>query len=633
MSLSQSGAGVVRARAHRVHARRVSGAIPLIVLVTVAAFAVACGGERDTTGGGGSAAATSDVPERGGTLRIIGNSDVDHLSTSSGYYTPSTQLFRGFTRQLVTYPIDPDYATQATVVADLATSVPTRENGGVSADGKTYTFHMRRRVKWNTQPPRDVTAPDLVRGIKMMCNPVSPFGAPGYYESTIQGLKEYCTLFAKVNGVPADIARFLDTHDMTGVRAPDDTTVVFTLVAPASDFLNILAMPFASPMPVEYLAYVPDGPEFRAHTISNGPYQITHYVPNREIEFERNPAWDRSTDPLRRAYVDRIHVIEGVSAQSVQQQLQAGTAELSWDQSPPTADLVSLLALKDPNLVIGPPGGAYALNVYLPVNFLSPNANGALRNLKVRQALEYGVDRLAVTQVYGGPAISQPLRQVVVAGSGGSREGYDPYPTPGDRGDPAKAKQLLAEAGYAKGITLKLLYRTYGKEPQAAQTVQASLEKAGFTIELVSATGADFFAKYLQNPENAKRGIWDLALAAWVPDWYGNNGRTVIEPLYDGRTYGPNSSDYGDYNSDEVNRLIDQAQSTASARDAAVFWEQAAMKIMEDAAVIPLTENKYPTYHSTATRGCIFSLLAFNCDITAVWLEGAATVTPGRGGS
>ncbi len=117
-----------------------------------------CSG-HDTSGG----ALGGGTPTRGGVLKIIGSSDVDHLSTSSGYYTPTSHLFRTFARQLVTYQVDTNFAMMTTVVPDLISAVPTRENGGISADGKTYTMHLRRGVKWNTTPAREVTAGDTLQ--------------------------------------------------------------------------------------------------------------------------------------------------------------------------------------------------------------------------------------------------------------------------------------------------------------------------------------------------------------------------------------------------------------------------------------------------------------------------------------
>jgi peptide/nickel transport system substrate-binding protein len=232
---------------------------------------------------------------------------------------------------------------------------------------------------------------------------------------------------------------------------------------------------------------------------------------------------------------------------------------------------------------------------------------------------------MAVSQVFGGPEVSRPLRQAVVSAAAGFRPGYDPYPSPGDRGDPERARQMLAEAGYPNGLTLKLLYRTSGRGPALAQTVQASLEKAGIRTELVPSTGSDFYAKYLQNPENAQRGVWDLGLATWVPDWYGNNGRSMIQALFDGRTVGPNSTNYGAYDNPEVNRLIDVALSALTDEASIAAWRDAATLIMEDAGVVPLNEGKTPIYRSDRVRNCVFSNLSFNCDITALWLAGASS--------
>ena len=579
----------------------------------------ACGDAAMDDAGEGSGEAT-----RGGVLEIIGNADVDHLSTTSAYYSVSNSLMRVFTRQLVTFPPEPTFENQKALAPDLARELPTMENGGISADGLTYTFHLRTGVKWDTDPPRDVTAADVVRGFKMMCNPVSPVGAPGYYRDTIDGMAAWCDAFAGVDGTAAAIKEHVNSNEISGIAAPDDSTVVISLRQPASDFLHLLLLTFCSPWPVEYLEYVPDGPEHRANTISNGPYRVTSYVPSREIHLGRNPAWDPATDPMRPAYVDSMRIVQGISPQSVQQQLEAGTADISWDQTPPTADLARLIAAADPNLVIGPDGDNYIVMLYMPINVRSNNQDGAFKKLEVRQALQYAIDRVAVAQVNGGPEIAVPAKQAVVSTAGGYRAGYDPYPSPENRGDPERAKQLLATAGYPNGLPIKLLYRTSGIHPLIAQTVQSSLTNAGFVVEMISSTGSDFYANYLQNPENAQRGVWDIAIAGWFPDWYGNNGRTVLAALFDGRNIGPNSVNYGGYNNPEVNATMDRAMTALSEQESLEAWSQAATLIMEDAGVIPLVQHKQAIYHSSRVRNCVFSLLSLNCDLTQLWLAGAA---------
>ena len=126
-------------------------------------------------------------PVRGGTLKVVGLSDVDHLAPTSAYSTSSIGLLTNLTRQLVAYPLSMDFETATKVAPDLAEILPTVENGGISADSRTYTFHLRRGVLWNTTPPREVNAHDLVRGLKLICNPVNPCGCAGLLHDNDRG--------------------------------------------------------------------------------------------------------------------------------------------------------------------------------------------------------------------------------------------------------------------------------------------------------------------------------------------------------------------------------------------------------------------------------------------------------------
>jgi peptide/nickel transport system substrate-binding protein len=123
---------------------------PLALTSLVAALALllaACGGQTS-----GDTTASAGTPVSGGTLKLLGSSDVDHLDTASAYYVASYTLERAFARQLFSYPASTDTTTADTPVADAATEVPTTANGGISADGKTWTIHLRSGVRWNTTP-------------------------------------------------------------------------------------------------------------------------------------------------------------------------------------------------------------------------------------------------------------------------------------------------------------------------------------------------------------------------------------------------------------------------------------------------------------------------------------------------
>src|ERR1700722_14337404 len=289
-------------------------------VATLAGLAIAAGGLAacsSTSSNGGSAtpnasSTSSEKPQSGGTLNVVAASGPDHIDTVPAYYTPDYELERVYTRQLVSYPTMPapstsssGWTTDTTPVADAATAVPTAANGGITKGGNVYTFHIKPGVDWNTTPARQVTSEDFLREFKAFFNPVSPVGKPVYYTSTIKGMQAYDTAepayFAGKSHAPtaANIAAFQNSHSIAGISTPNSSTIQFTLMAPASDFIYMLAMPFASARPVEYDSYVPNSIQLDEHTISDGPYQISSYVAGKSITFERNPAWSQKTDPLR----------------------------------------------------------------------------------------------------------------------------------------------------------------------------------------------------------------------------------------------------------------------------------------------------------------------------------------------
>ena len=242
----------------------------------------------------------------------------------------------------------------------------------------------------------------MVRGVKRTCNPVQPFGGLPDYADLIVGFQSFCDGFAKVAKTAAAMAAYIDKTPVAGLQAKDDQTVVFQLTHPASYFVDMLTLPAFSPAPEEYDAYLPASPELAAHTISDGPYKVDSYTPTKNITFSRNPAWDAATDPIRKAYVDKVVINETVSQDSVQQQLQTGTpsADMAFDTFPPPSQLPALIAKKDPMLNLGE---GSSNNPYLVYNTVSPNNNKALQKQEVRQALCYALNRDHIIQVLGGP--------------------------------------------------------------------------------------------------------------------------------------------------------------------------------------------------------------------------------------
>jgi ABC-type transport system substrate-binding protein len=594
-----------------VHQRRHLG-VSIAAMTACGFLAAACSGQSVQT-----SSSSSSTPQRGGTLTLAGVGDVDFLDPTAGYNTDTHTEERAWTRQLFSYPASTNTNAVDTPAPDVASVLPTEQNGGISNGGTTYTIHLRPDVMWNSTPARPVTAEDFVRSFERMCNPVAPVGAPGYFTSTIQGMAAYCQAESKIPGTATGIANFINGHSISGVSAPNPTTIVFHLLHPTADFLDIIAEPFASAVPIEYLKYVPNSPQFDAHVLSDGPYEITEYKPGVQIVLQRNPVWKASSDPIRKAYVNKIVINEGETPQAVQQQIQAGTVDLGWDVFVPTPDLPTLYG--NPNLAIN----SSAAVLYAVFNEQSPNQNAAMKNVKVRQALEYVINKAAIAQAYGGSKIAQPASQIL----GPIDTGYQPfnlYPTPGNTGDPQKVKQLLAAAGYPNGLTVKLLYPTTSNNPQIAELMQAGLQAAGVKVQMIAATQTDFTVNYISNPQSGQRGVWDIALLFWVPDWFGINGRSVLEPMTDGKNYGPNSVDYGDYNSPITENFVAQALSQPSTATAKIneLWHAASVQTMKDAALIPLDIVNVPLFKSSRLMNPVYLPINENYDITNVWLNG-----------
>ena len=589
--------------------------------------------------GGSSTTAAAGKPVSGGTLRILTNGGPDHLDPVAGYDSADYILERAYARQLLSYrtPSTPLTSTSGagwreatTIVPDVATQVPTKANGGISANGLVYTFHIRSGVMWDTKPPRQVTAPDFIREFKAFCNPVEPVGNVLYYNSTITGFQSYCnaeTAHFSAKNAPkataAAIAGWQNSHTISGMSAPNPMTLRIHLIQPANDFLSIMSIPFTSARPAEYDGYVPDSAQFRAHTVSDGPYQITSYVPGKSITMSRNPVWKQSSDPLRHQYVNKITVTMGVaSSQTEISDFQANTADLGLGDLPvPPTSIPGMLATHDSRLHIWPNS---ALNPYLWFNLRSPDSGGAMGKLLVRQAVEYGVDKADLQKVLGGPSFNKIVSTAIPPGNVGYKPS-NPYPTPGNHGDPAKCKSLLAQAGYPHGFSAVFLYLNDPVGTSIFQSIQAGLSKCGIRLNGKPANNATFGAALGNAPQNNKPNQWDMAPASWTPDWFGNNGRAFIQPLfYTNCTL--NSPNFGCYSNPAVDSLITRALKAPDAATAGPLWAQADADVMKDAVIAPLIDAYIPQYASSRVKSAGLATANYNYgvygpDITDVWLN------------
>ncbi|MBW4722048.1 ABC transporter substrate-binding protein [Saccharothrix obliqua] len=456
---------------------------------------------------------TTAAPGDTRTLTFLGPGDPDHLDPHSGHHVRPGQLLRVVSRQLFAVPAVVDVAEPDQVfvpVPDVAEAVPTQDNGGLSADLLTCVVRLRPGVRWDTEPPREVTAHDFARGLARMADPA----------------------------YAGDVGRFY-TDVVREVRVVDDRTLVFHLHRPANDLVNVLATGYATALPEPH-----EGER------ANGPFRVASRTAD-ELVLTRNPVWDPATDPVRRAEVDRVVVRRhGPPADPAWQ-----FGVVTWSG---TADRTC-------------PG--YTLNPYLALN-LRP---GPLADPRVRRAIGYAVDKVAVRDIFAAlPGVTAvPAHSVVPPGSVGYSK-YDPYPTPGDRGDPAKSRALLGEAGYPDGLRLVMRVRDTPLHRSVFDAVAAGLARAGLSLVAEHVPTARFYADL--TPE----GDWDLAAPGWTPDWHGNNNRAVMAQVLRG------AGNYGGYRNPRLDALVERALGAVSLPRAALLWHQANIMAMTDLPVIPL---------------------------------------------
>jgi len=592
-----------------------------------------------------SSTSSSSKPVSGGTLHIVSASGPDHIDTVPAYYTVDYQLERAYTRQLVSYPTEPASSTSSagwiastTPVADVATVVPTVSNAGVTNGGKTYTFHIKPGVDWNSTPVRQVTSQDFLREFKAFCNPVSPVGNPSYFDAAIVGMTSYCNAetayFANAKAHPptaANIANFQNTNTISGISTPNSSTIQFTLTSAISDFLYMMAMPFDSARPVEYDSYVPNSLQLEQHTLSDGPYQISSYIPGKSITLVRNPAWKQSTDALRHDYENEVVDTLGVtSAETQLSDLQAGTQDVIDSDTPINpSSIPSLVASKASNFVIWPDSNLFP---YVVFNLRSPDASGAAGKLLVRQAIEYGLNKSAAVKAIGGPDVAQITNTAIPPGNVGYVN-YDLYPSTAGQGNIGMCKTDLTKAGYPHGVTLTYMYENDSSDTRIFTAIQASLAPCGITLTGKPEPGSSIFVDLGNAPENNKAGQWDLGQAIWFPDWFGNNGRTVIQALFEGPNCVINTVNYGCYDNATVNSLITKAENAPSVSAAGTYWHQADQQVMSDAVIVPIMSQQVAVYSSARIRGiasngqtyptAIFAPNIGAPDITALWIAGS----------
>lgn len=354
------------------------------------------------------------------------------------------------------------FTADARVVPNLATSWQT------SPDGLTYTFQLRRGVKFHDGTP--FVASDVVHSFNRVLDPATK-GGRGWPLYPIQGAEDFAA--GKIRAI-------------TGLSAPTDSTVVIRLKEPFAIFPKLLAMPVASIVPKR----IPSN--FGERPVGTGPWKLVEWRHDDYLLFARNMAY-HGGPPVAESLRARI-IPEPSTAVA---EFESGNVDVLIVPESETSDWEENDELR-PLLRSAP-----ALRLtYVAIN----TTRGPLRDPRVRQALNYAVDtRMIVQRVIGGRGVlASGVIPPTLAGYDSARAPY--------RYDPARARALLAQAGFPSGIDVELWCYQTPPYPRIAQTIQAYLARANIRAKIVLRESSSM-------REAARNGKTDLALKDWYADY------------------------------------------------------------------------------------------------------------------
>jgi ABC-type transport system substrate-binding protein len=426
----------------------------LAALLALSLGLAACGGATDD---GSSPSSSSDTPKQGGTLTLSYLTEPSSLDPAVAWNVIDWQIEHDIYQGFLRYAPEPgDAGTE--LVPCLATEVPTTENGGISADGKVYTFHLRKGVKFQPPVSREVTAADFKYSFeRMMLEPRAP--ATSFYMGVV-GADEFMKGKA---------------DEISGFKAVDDYTVEITLENPDLSFLNAVTMDFCDVVPKEWVEKW--GKQFNRHPLGTGPFVFQKWTPGREIVLTRNPDYWEEGKP----YLDTVDYQLSYNPSTALLKLERSEVDVLGD-GVPVADIARVKV--DPewkNQVFSQP--------LVAISYMFMNVEmKPFDDVRVRQALSWAINRDKLVKLQGGQAMS--LWQFYPKGMPGHQEGKVYYGY-----DPAKAKQLLAEAGYPDGFKTMLYTDNVDPNPKLWTSVQADLAAVGVQAGLKTMSNNTYYTQ------------------------------------------------------------------------------------------------------------------------------------------
>jgi oligopeptide transport system substrate-binding protein len=427
------------------------------------------------------------------------------------------------------------------------------EKWDISDDKVTYTFHLRKDAKWSDGSP--VTADDFVYAWKRVLDPATE-AAYVYQLFCIKGAEEYYTALSKKED--ADF-------NNVGIKVKDPNTLEVTLKAPTPYFLELCSFATFMPLKKDAVEKDPEGWTMDPSTyIGNGPFKLTEISEKEKYECAKNDKyWDAKNVKLNA--LTFVMIIEPSSAMG---SYDKGDVDV-LDAVPPE----EIQRLKD--------AGEYNIVPYIGTYFACFNTKKApFDNEKVREAFTLAIDRQplidAILKAGQKPATAFVPYGIYEEGTTEFRTKGGDYYKP--EGDVAKAKQLLADAGYPNGQGLPeitYLYNTSENHKAIAEALQNMWYKnLGVKVKIQNMDWAVF-------QDARQQGNYQIARHGWIGDY--SDPMTFLDMWVTG-----GGNDDAKYSNPQYDKLIKDASAEPDAKKRMEMLHQAEDILMKDYPVCPL---------------------------------------------
>ncbi|MFB5189728.1 ABC transporter substrate-binding protein [Alicyclobacillus fastidiosus] len=510
----------------------------------LAAVPLAVGGCNTGTANSNSSsqagATVGGQPHEGGSITLDAIQQVKDIDPARADDTQSMEVVEQLYDQLVTFN------SKATKVEPMIA-----KSWDISPDGKTYTFHLRDDAKfWNGDP---VTAQSFIAELERVMT--KSVGCPyvSYFE-IIQGAQAFYDGTAKT---------------ISGASAPNKYTLVLKLTQPQPFFLKLLGMPFISAVDSSYIKQVGNDAFDSDKAMGSGPFELSS-INQSQVVLKKNPNyWRTDSAGNRLPYLDQVTFNVSENAQADAMRFEAGqTAWLGWNTNGiPSAVFPTFKTNPkySPMLVQAPEPGVQYLGMNTKIY--------PFTNPKVRQALEYAIDKKQILAIEGGrgEVANQPLPPSV--------DGYV-KDLPKDvqySYNPTKAKELLKQAGFPNGFTTTLYSSNDSDQLRIDTAIQSMLANVGVKVKVSSSTWGTFLTKN----ESGKTGLFWLAWMEAYPD-----ASDFLYALFDTKQQPVDNSTL--YSNAKVDAWLNQSQVEMDDAKRTKLFQQATVQIMRDAPWVPV---------------------------------------------